>query len=390
MDCDVLIIGGGVAGVSAAIASAEEGAKVVLLEKLGWLGGMVTGAYVIALCGCFDGHLGKNRTVRGNFDKIVNRAIKEGAAKWTKWNRNVPSRKGREVTVDPEGFKYVLDRMVIEAGVDLRLHTHTFGDYPFASINIDCTGDGLYGRTLSIPPGHDTAITMGVRIGGIDTSKTQYDKDNPPPRIKVDEHQFSACGWMSVLNEKGERFYDCMGLKSCYRLDNTSLTKAETEGRRVAHKFIEEIRQYPGYEKAYLISTGPTLGNRKAKAMVTRYYLTDEDQNRWFDDSIAVAGNVMKDYGYMEIPYRCLLSKSDGHLLYAGRTFTPQCIESAHREGRNFIAYEIPRLVAPCIATGEAAGVAAAMCADQGRGCDNVDVSELQERLKTRGAIYHV
>jgi len=386
---DVAVFGGGVAGVSAAIAAAEEGAHTVLIERLGWLGGMVTGAYVIALCGIFDGHLGKNRTVRGNFDKITDRAIKEGAGEWTKWNKRCPRRKGREFTVDPEAFKYVLDRLVIEAGVDLWLHTPASSLYPFATMKVDCTGDGLVEPLLEHPkastlepilPGEP--VSMGVRLGGVDKSKL-----SEMPHIKLTEHDFRIDGWMS-LNSETELFFDCMAVRNCYHLDYVDKTRAETEGRRVAHIAAKELRKYPGFEKCYLISTGPTLGNRKGRTVLTQYYLTDEDQNRRHEDSIAVAGNVMVDHGYMEIPYRCLLAKSRDNMLYAGRTFTPQ-VHNRRKENGNHTAYEIPRLVGPCIATGEAAGVAAAMCVETGDGASKLDVSYLQSRLEDRGAIVH-
>ena len=74
---DVVVLGGGMAGVSAAMAAKEEGAKTLLVEQTGQLGGMVTGAYVIAMCGMFDGKFGKEQVVKGNFSKIAAEAIDE-------------------------------------------------------------------------------------------------------------------------------------------------------------------------------------------------------------------------------------------------------------------------------------------------------------------------
>ena len=390
---DVLVFGGGVAGVSAAIAAAEEGARTCLVERLGWLGGMVTGAYVIALCGQWAGKMSKHRTVAGNFDKIAERAIAEGAAAWTFWNRLISKKAGpgewdnrRELTVDPEAFKYVLDRLVVDAGVYLKLHTNAeMTGRIDAGIMIDCTGDGVFGGTRSYPT--RAGVTMGVRLGGVDARRVrEWDgRKTPLPSWSDGEHSFTASGWMSLANDRAELFYDCMALGGCAGLDSVSKTRAEIDGRMVAHETVKYLRTQPGYKNCYLISTGPVLGNRKGRAVLTRYYLTDEDQDECMEDSIAVAGNVMRDYGYMEIPYRALLPKHTKNLLYAGRVFTPQ----VHGERENFIAYEIPRLVAPCIASGEAAGVAAAICADKRIEPADLDVAALQKRLVARGAVIH-
>jgi len=100
----------------------------------------------------------------------------------------------------------------------------------------------------------------------------------------------------------------------------------------------------------------------------------------------------MKDYGAMKIPFRCLLPKKYNNLLYAGRTFTPMYHKPykypEDYERRNFIAFEIPRLIGCCTATGEAAGVAAALCADNRITTKMLDYKDVQNVLKRRGAIF--
>ncbi len=190
---DVAVLGGGVAGVSAAIAAAEMGAKTLLIERTGYLGGMVTGCYVIALAGAYDGHLGERQVVKGNFSKITDRAIKEGFAEWTKWNEPITERKfGRECTPDPEGFKYVLDMLMHDAGVHVMLHSHVnhaamelgkivsrvriegkFGShYIEGKTFIDCTGDADMAEycNMGYLQTNSGAVSVAVRLGGLDVA----------------------------------------------------------------------------------------------------------------------------------------------------------------------------------------------------------------------------
>jgi len=427
---DVVVLGGGVAGCSAAIAAAEQGAKVALIEKEPYLGGLPVGAYVIAMCGFYNGHLGKDRVVAGNFKKIADRAIKMGHAVGTKWNRECKPKDAREVTIDPEGFKHVLDTVVLEAGVDLYLRafasrvyydegTETrpesiggimiLGKQGAMTIEghtfIDCTGDADTAEWLGLTtmqPFVDGPVTMSIRIAGVDRSKAQFDKDNPPPPdIKFEGGKYTTVpdrlpisGWMDIKNKTGE-YYDCMAIVGVQGLTYHDQTIAEVRGRQLAHEAIVQLRKIPAYKNCYLVSTGTLLGSRKARMVITQYYLTDEDENQNPYDSIAIAGNVMTDYGAMKIPFRCLKPKRIKNLLYAGRTFTPmyhsdktQGGEAIPKSNRNFLAYEIPRLIAICMATGEAAGVAATKCADNEMSVDEVDVGIVQDILKQRGAIY--
>lgn len=427
---DVVVLGGGVAGVSAAIAAAEQGAEVALIEKEPYLGGLPVGAYVIAMCGYYDGKYGKNRVVRGNFEKIADRAIKEGHARGTKWNKECRPKDAREITIDPEGFKYVLDKVVLETGVDLYLralaslvlpipemekekvdhieviaiqgkqgitmiHGHTF---------IDCTGDADTAEWLGLTtmrPLVDGPITMAIRVGGIDRTKLDFPDNVKRPDIVFEGGKYKAIpdkmpvmGWMDIKNKTGE-YFDCMSIIGAQGLTFKDQTHAEVRGRELAHEAVKQLKKYPAYKNCYLVSTGSLLGNRKPRMVITQYYLTDEDENQDPIDSIAIAGNVMADHGAMKIPFRCLKPKRIKNLLYAGRTFTPmyhsdqdQTGAPVPKEQRNFIAYEIPRLIAICMATGEAAGVAAAMCADHDMTTEVMSIHGVQTTLKERGAIF--
>ena len=406
---DVVVLGGGVAGVSAAIAAKESGAKTILIEKSGYLGGMVTGCFVVCLAGMYDGKYGERQVVKGNFTKITDRAIREGFAEWTKWNVRLEDKSlGREVTVDPEGFKYVLDLVTLEAGVELRFHSYghninfdniknpkkiqevnIIGKFGVQTIEgktfIDCTGDADTAAWCELDYIKGYGVTIGVRFGGLDVSKIALEDIKT---IEYGDSSFNPYGWTSIFNDNTERFYDGGHITGIDGLKAEDATWAEITGRATAQQALKDLKSKPGYEDAYIISTGTHIGQRKTRAPFNQYHLSDLDENKDFKDSIAVAGNVMVDHGYMKIPYRALLPKKIDNLIFAGRCISPvnQAIKGVRKV--NFTAYEIPRIVAPCMATGEAAGIAAAMCADEDKSFSDLDVKEIQKKLTERGAVY--
>jgi len=402
---DVIVLGGGMAGVSAAVTAAEMGARTILIERYGYLGGMATGAYVVALCGLWDGHKGKHQMVRGNFSKITDKAIKEGFAEWTKWNMHVKSG-GREVTIDPEGFKWVLDRYVVASGVELHFHTFAMGyddgislvrKAGLAKVSgkliIDCSGDADTAVWFDFDRIKEYGITMGVRIGGIDG------KRYPPANTKEEyitleypEGKFPTYRWMSIKNIN-EGFNDAGHIEGICIEDPGDETRAELMGRSLAQKAIKDIRKQPGYENAYIISVGAHIGHRNTRQIFPQYHLSGADLvlepyagKTAFPDTIAIAGLVALDYGYMPIPYRAMLPKKRNDLIYAGRCVSTTVYRYNDRTVNGW-SYELPRLVGPSMATGEAAGIAAALCADRGYGFNDIPVADIQKEIKKRGGV---
>ncbi|MFH1759626.1 MAG: FAD-dependent oxidoreductase, partial [bacterium] len=337
------------------------------------------------------------------------RAIREGFAEWTKWNVRLEDKSlGREVTVDPEGFKYVLDLVTLEAGVELRFHSYaqninfddlenptriqdinTLGKYGHQQFHgkvvIDCTGDADTTEWCGLDYIKGYGVTIGVRFGGLDVSKIV---EEDIKTIKYGDSSFNPYGWTSIFNDNTERFYDGGHIDGIDGLDIEDATWAEITGRATAQQALKDLQSKPGYKGAYVISTGTHIGQRKTRAPFNQYHLSDLDENKDFKDSIAIAGNVMADHGYMKIPYRALLPKKIDNLIFAGRCISPVNQDVRGVRKVNFIAYEIPRLVAPSMATGEAAGIAAAMCADRDLSFSQLDVKEIQKKLEERGAVY--
>jgi hypothetical protein len=158
--------------------------------------------------------------------------------------------------------------------------------------------------------------------------------------------------------------------------DPDDLTYAEVECRRMVMEEVDRLRrQVPGFERAYLTDVALTLGITESRRLAGRYVLQREDLDRPFDDVVAVTGHWTKYDCVYQIPYRSLLPQRVDNLLAAGR-----CISVDHRV--HHATKEIPA----CFATGEAAGVAAALALRRSIVPPDVDVSELQRALVKGGA----
>jgi hypothetical protein len=386
---DVVVMGGGPAGVSAAVAAAKTGVNVALIERYGYLGGQATGGLVIKLCGLTHA---RRRIIKGFCQQIIHEMKKLDAAKGS-----------ADVTIDPETLKYVLDKAIVDNKVKTYLHSlitsvkhnHNSIEYVFienksgrqaiqGKIFVDATGDGDSARWCNLKyrqsDKHETLpVTLIFRVTGVKPRKArQYFKDNPEKLLETidfDENiKFVFKGWTDTTN-KSEAWFDALFLKNIDGTDVDDLTQAEIISRRYIHRALEEIKKIPGFEKSHLRDTASQLGVRETRRIVGRYTLTRKDINRTFEDSIARA-RIFSSNKYISIPYRCLTPKDMNNLLFAGR-----CI-SVSSDVFNSIR-EIPC----CMATGEAAGVASALCVLKNRYPSNIDVKFIQDELIKRDAL---
>jgi len=422
-EADVVVVGGGPGGHSAAMAAARNGAKVVLLERYGHLGGMASGGIVIQIPHMSDG--GKEPVIAGlnlewleRLDAIPGGTLRprmedigsDDPALVKKWSRfmgnTVNGRIKHTAWVDPELLKCILNDMVEEAGIKLYLHSwgvqsivedgqvkgvafeSKSGRHAvLGKVIIDGTGDGdLLPSAGAAYDGvweetnRSTMLALVFRLGNCDYQALCDFKEANPEK------------WQDLMKEMGEvagtRLLplpsprnDVLWVNNWIPgLDCTNvedLTTLEVEMRKMmrkGHKFLKE--KVPTFENSFILDTASQTGTRGARRVIGEYNITKQDfvDCTKFDDTIAVFPKMGPPgdgpVKHVYIPYRALVPvKTDG-LLVAGRSF-------ASDGAANNMANLIPH----CIAMGQAAGTAAALSVDQGIRPRDLSVSELQKTL---------
>lgn len=430
-EADVLVVGGGPAGVGAALAAARNGGTVLVIDQFNCLGGVATAGG--------HGHISKydewgtgRRVVGGIADEIANRLVEKQFAR----------RNPHGVWFEVEGLKLVLDEMAEEAGVKVLYHTFfsdtivTDGSVAGAVIQnkdgrqavlakrvVDCTGDGDVAFHAGCPfevgravDGKCQPVTLMFTIGGVDWKRVQefqakYRERNPddtePWKLQrvyaeaVDNgdmrpFQTGNMGWWwtpTRPDHVGVNFTHVIHVDSTRAED---LTRATMAGRKQAYETIDVYRKYiAGMEGCYMASTPNTVGVRESRRIMGDYLLTEADVKgeREFDDAICY-GSFFVDIHCVDgpgmdptqwrppegfkyhIPYRILLPQGAENLLTAGR-----CVSCTH------VALGSIRVMAQCIGMGEAAGTAAALSVEGSVTPRQLDVTDLQDRLRKQGGI---
>lgn len=400
--CDVLVVGGGSAGLAAAIAAKRQGADVVLVERYGYLGGLASGGLIVLLLTLDDGN--GRQVVAGLCQELVERLEVRKAcfyppkaewgnpsddlvAQYQRWGLvwgSAPHKVRYSVAYDPEEFKFISNMWVAEAGVRLLYHrwasdvlmegdrishvifTSKAGRQAVACETVvDATGDGdvfvLAGEQFESEQVHPW---LWFRMAGIDIEAAEQERG--AYFFKTVQPGQALLPWGAA--ERIDRRIDAT--------DPDDLTHAETECRRMVMEEVERLRtQVPGFGAAYLTDMALTLGITESRRLLGRYVLQRDDLNQPFDDVIAVTGHWTKYDCTYQIPYRSLLPRQTSNLIAAGR-----CISVDHRT--HHATKEIPA----CFATGEAAGIAASQSLSVGGRSVDVDGDGLQKALRIAGA----
>ena len=413
---DVVVVGGGPAGVSAAVAAARNGASVTLVERYPHLGGMAAGGMVLVLDDIVDED---EITVRGIAQEMIDRLESMGLAvypppedrvlseasweKWRRWGAIDFHQPGEikpivySVAFDPEGWKTASHHMIAESGVELRLHspfhsavmegsritgvvcsTKTGPEAVVADVVVDCSGDADVAFAAGAPLVQGSyLVTTVFRLGNVDTDAAMaFDRQEPGAAYELDREAKRILGgawehWWLLTPLPGIVWCNAPHMTGYDGLTVGDQTAANEEGRRRVAALLEFARaRMPGFERAVLVDVAPQIGVRQTRLIRGDYVVTKDDvvKRRHFGDSVA------RGRGYYT-PYRALLPQGIDGLLVAGRHYS---VEPD--------AQKLSREIPPCMAMGEAAGVAAAMAADTSCDLRDVDVARLQQTLRAQGA----
>lgn len=427
-ETDVLVIGGGPGGLSAALAAAREGVDTILVERYGCFGGVITQAMI----GTIAWYRTKMETVDagGIGVEFEQRAKEMGASRHLFFYE----------IIDTEVFKHIADRMVQEAGVVPLLHSFAVSAIMegntirgvitesksgrqaiLAKRVIDASGDADVAHLAGVPyrlDPKDTLEPATVNFGcsGVDIPKflgytwsntrSVADWGDASGEKEKDEFSTHLVEPFNKAKEAGEipqyariesywgNYTDAGEIPTLNAIhmsdidptDVRDLTKAEIEGRQQVMWAVAALKKYtPGFEEARLRTIGASLGVRESRKIIGEYNITEHDvlNQARFQDSIGIFpefldGNriaIMPSTGrYFHVPYGIVLPVKVENLLVAGR-----CVAG------DKVSHAATRQMMCCTVTGQGAGVAAALSIKENRTCKQVDISEVQKALKRQG-----
>lgn len=433
---DVVVVGGGPSGCSAAITASKQGAKVILLEKDGYLGGAAVsqGVSVILTTNTVD--------LQGIWHKFMRLLIQKKGVYEDEFVKSPGHYCG---LIDPEIVKYAWDELLSEAGVKLLHHALIIGSIVtknsiegviaatkagkiaiFGKRVIDCTGDGMVAEYAGVPweqgaggNKYAMAATKVLRLGNIpfNTRHLTHEqreklKKDLEAAVKNGEYKspvittgrvltYTSSIGLKMPKHRNEVMLVTSRILKVDPLDPDDLTRAEREGREQVWEVADFYRRYvPGCENTYIVETGSHLGVRSSRRIHGIMTVTQEDAKNFnkYKDSIAKASwdidvwpadsftapavdresyehrerlKKLKKGEYFDIRYGCIVAKGIDNLLIAGR-----CISAEH------VAQSSLRIQQTCMATGEAAGITAAVSIQEGKTPKELDPMKVVKKLE--------
>lgn len=439
---DVVVAGGGVSGCMAALAAARQGARTLLIEQYGFLGGSLTNAGVGPM---MTFHAGKRQVVTGLPQELVDRMMENGGCVG-----HIEDTSGYASSVTPfdaEILKWTLDEMMAEARVDVLFHATLTdvqtdggavrglcvqtrsGELKIGGVVfIDATGDAALSflAGAEVRQGRDEdglcqPMTANFRLRGVDIDRIKAEIRRRPQNFNVKDHasmertpmlsmagfyeEFNAAkaaGEISTERENvllfetvraGEVIVNTTRVIRLNPVDAWELSRAESEGRRQVHELVRFFRtRCAGFEHAELVSTGVQIGVRESRRVMGEYVLTAEDllESKNFEDTVALGGYPIDIHNPAGAQTNTMHLKP-GQFYYIplralivkgfdNLLVCGRCISATHEAGAAV------RVTPIAMAMGQAAGVAAALCLRQGGALRRVHCGDVQGVLEAMGA----
>jgi hypothetical protein len=438
---DVIVIGGGMAGIAAAIAAGRSGARTLLVEQAGWLGGMgITGATGLhSFFNIFAAHPGaeRMRVAAGIAQELVDRTGQLGGAMG-----HVRMERGGDfismlTPVEPEAFKLAAVQLCQEAGVRLLLHSvidevrsgsgHIDGLVVWnkagrsllrASQYIDCSGDGDIAAYAGVPyelfkPGERGAYSAGFtfRLCNLDLARMEADLEqrgmitqvahavkpgtSQPDlvRLGIRIEKLRSAGAVDIpdyflsssLRPRELTYCNCINYGPNNGLDVDALTAAEVSLRARMFNVVELFRKYiAGCDDCYLAGPSPSVGQRRARAIHCEYELTRADctSAKQFPDQVGC-------FSFIDNPHDLVQDAGAYGIPY--RSLLPLKVDNLLVAGR-MISVDLPahnstRNTVCCLICGQAAGTAAVLAVNSQVQPRQVDVEQLRAVLRSQGAL---
>ncbi|MEH6579817.1 MAG: FAD-dependent oxidoreductase [Amphritea sp.] len=413
---DVVVVGGGPAGLTAALSAARNGCSVTLLERYHHLGGMASGGMVLVLD---DMTNGQEIVVSGLVDEFVQRMKKQDGAvyppeadrrqgldTWRKWSRygchdfhskEKPMPITYAVAFDPDAWKRAALSMVKEDNINLRLNswfsdtvvedgkvkgvicqTKTGRQGILADVVIDASGDldvaasaGAQFQTGSY------IVTTVFRLSNVDTDEAErFQFECPEEYKKIDREARRILGgawemWWLKTPIPGVVWCNAPHMTGYDGVSVEDLTAAEYQGRERMWKLYEYAKKHmPGFQNSCMLGAAEQIGVRQTRMLKGEYVVTKDDvtSRRYFEDTVCRG----RDY---YTPYRALLPKGIDNMIVAGRHYSAE--PDAQKMSR-----EIP----PCMVQGEAAGVAASLALNGNVAMRDVNPMDIQRQMRKQNA----
>ncbi len=421
-ETEVLVVGGGPAGVAAALAAARNGADTTLVERYNHLGGMATGGLVILIPNMSAGT--EEQEIAGICDEMMRRVAAKGGARHPQRRLMgstdpqvieelkhyhdfvVDGRVRMSVIVDPEMLKCVLNEMIEEAGVKLYLHSWAStamvdGDHVrgiafesksgrqaiLSKTTIDATGDGDVFASAGAefdgvvdPNLRSASVAVVWRMGDVDFPAYSSFRHSEPEAFKVLMGELrEAIGFdaFPLPTHRDDQVWVNNWVLGRDCLDVDDITWTEVAVRKAmlkAHDILK--RKMPGFQKSFILDTASQLGTRGSRRLIGEHVVTEDDVRSGvvFSDTIAVIPPFHIKTPPKAIPYRSLVPVKVDDLLVAGRCFSSDPF-----------ANDLLNLIPFCVAMGEAAGTAAAVAVADGVQPRKVDVGKVQRKLVDQG-----